>query len=232
MNESTAAPLSLRMRLKQFRRRITYSKPFTAFLSFLAYCLIKMITKTLRIERRVHPDAQKLESPNYLYSCWHGDLFLVLQEFSNEPICLMTAPSWAAEILTGVLLRFGYQVVRGSHKKQAVKAMLEMTHILKKGYIGALALDGPSGPLHRSKPGMIFLAQRLNLPIVPIATSAEHAWVFNSTWDKFYIPKPFSRCALVIGKPIDAVLTEKEFTVDDLDARQNEVAETARSIFA
>ncbi|MBN1541720.1 lysophospholipid acyltransferase family protein [candidate division KSB1 bacterium] len=219
--------VSLRLRLKQLRRRITYSSAFIAFLSGLAIALIRTITVTLKIDYRIHPEASKLQSPRYLYGFWHGDLFLLVSTFSKEKICLMTAPTWAADILTRVLLNFGYRVVRGSHKKQAVRGLLEMKRSVQEGYIGSLALDGPSGPRQRAKPGMIYLARKLELPIVPVACMAERAWIFERTWDRFYLPKPFSRCTVVIGKPIHAVYENPDFSTTDLDALQMEVTREA-----
>jgi hypothetical protein len=38
--------------------------------------------------------------------------------------------------------------------------------------------------------------------IVPVFTSADRAWYFNS-WDRFMIPKPFARVTLRFGRMID-----------------------------
>jgi lysophospholipid acyltransferase (LPLAT)-like uncharacterized protein len=40
------------------------------------------------------------------------------------------------------------------------------------------------------------------VPIVPVACAAERAWYLNR-WDKFMIPKPFSRVVLGIGQPYE-----------------------------
>jgi len=63
-------------------------------------------------------------------------------------------------------------------------------------------MDGPSGPVHQSKPGILFLAQKLGYPIVPVAASADRAWVFVNTWCRYFLPKPFSRCTIGFGKPL------------------------------
>jgi hypothetical protein len=39
------------------------------------------------------------------------------------------------------------------------------------------------------------------MPIIPTITSARHRWVFNS-WDRFMIPKPFSKVIIRFGTPI------------------------------
>jgi lysophospholipid acyltransferase (LPLAT)-like uncharacterized protein len=45
------------------------------------------------------------------------------------------------------------------------------------------------------------LAHAANAVIVPVSVSAEKAWHFNS-WDKFLLPKPFSKVILRFGEMI------------------------------
>lgn len=51
------------------------------------------------------------------------------------------------------------------------------------------------------KPGLITIAQFAGVPIVPVITSAERCWTFNS-WDRFMVPKPFSRVIIRFTPPI------------------------------
>jgi lysophospholipid acyltransferase (LPLAT)-like uncharacterized protein len=49
--------------------------------------------------------------------------------------------------------------------------------------------------------GVVNLARMTGCPVVPFAFAAEHCWRLKS-WDKFIIPKPFSRAVFVYGNPI------------------------------
>jgi lysophospholipid acyltransferase (LPLAT)-like uncharacterized protein len=49
----------------------------------------------------------------------------------------------------------------------------------------------------------LFLARRSCCPIVPFHLYAEHAHIFEKAWDRFQLPRPFSRVVLVIGSPIE-----------------------------
>ena len=49
---------------------------------------------------------------------------------------------------------------------------------------------------------MLHIARLVGKPIVPAITSAQHNWVFNS-WDRFMVPKPFSRVIIRFGDPFD-----------------------------
>lgn len=62
-------------------------------------------------------------------------------------------------------------------------------------------IDGPRGPFGVVKPGLIKIAQISGMPIIPTITSAENKWVFNS-WDRFIVPKPFSRVIIRLGNEI------------------------------
>jgi hypothetical protein len=61
--------------------------------------------------------------------------------------------------------------------------------------------DGPKGPRRRVQVGMIYIASRTGLPIVPCGYGFTHAWKLSS-WDRFTIPRPFSRIVGVVCEPI------------------------------
>ncbi len=65
---------------------------------------------------------------------------------------------------------------------------------------GSLILtpDGPRGPRRRLAEGSIFLASRLQMPIVCMGFGFDRPWRQKS-WDHFAIPRPFSRARAVIG---------------------------------
>jgi lysophospholipid acyltransferase (LPLAT)-like uncharacterized protein len=44
------------------------------------------------------------------------------------------------------------------------------------------------------------LAQLSGAPLVPMSYAARRAWYLDS-WDRFMIPKPFTRVAIAIGRP-------------------------------
>jgi len=62
--------------------------------------------------------------------------------------------------------------------------------------------DGPRGPRRRLAEGSIFLASRLQMPIVCMGFAFERPWRQKS-WDRFAIPRPFSRGRAVISHFIE-----------------------------
>jgi hypothetical protein len=73
-------------------------------------------------------------------------------------------------------------------------------------------VDGPKGPPRVVKPGLILLAQKAGASICPTYVLYENPWVFNS-WDRFMIPKPFSRATIRFGplEPTPEEMTAEEF---------------------
>ena len=68
-------------------------------------------------------------------------------------------------------------------------------------------IDGPRGPFGVVKPGVIRLAHATDSVIVPFYTRADRAWYARS-WDRFFLPKPFSKVVLRFGEKIEFRQTE------------------------
>jgi lysophospholipid acyltransferase (LPLAT)-like uncharacterized protein len=49
--------------------------------------------------------------------------------------------------------------------------------------------------------GLIYLSSRLGLPIVPAGFGCERPWRLRS-WDRFIVPRPFTRARCVTCEPI------------------------------
>lgn len=100
-----------------------------------------------------------------------------------------------------VLKRLGAKVVRGSSSRGAVSGLLGLIKLIRKGYSSSFAVDGPKGPLHKAKPGVLETSKNLKAPIVCGAAAADRAWVFHKAWNKAFLPKPFARVVIVWNDP-------------------------------
>jgi hypothetical protein len=65
----------------------------------------------------------------------------------------------------------------------------------------AITPDGPRGPRRELAQGAVFLASRMGLPIVPMGLGYDRPWRLKS-WDRFAVPRPFSRARGVVGPEI------------------------------
>lgn len=148
------------------------------------------------------------EKGNYIFGIWHQNLFQGILAQTGTRHVVIVSKSKDAEPVAFTCTNLGHQVARGSSRskdgrdKGGRKAAEEMTSYLMEGLPGAVTVDGPKGPAKKVKPGIIVMAQKAKIPIVPYAPLARSYWEFNS-WDKFRLPKPFTVIDVYYGEPID-----------------------------
>ncbi len=73
---------------------------------------------------------------------------------------------------------------------------------MRDGYHAGLAVDGPKGPIHEVKPGVIYLAKKTGAPVIPVLTSAKPSIVMKKAWDRYMLPVPFAKAVILFGEPI------------------------------
>lgn len=178
----------------------------TKFLSNLLYRIVRLYCATFRLT--VINEEQWLNDLDpdtpVLLCIWHQQFFPLIRHFKKyekyQP-SLMISKSLDGEIIANIAERSGWRTVRGSSSRHGGIALKEMTARLKKYGLAAHILDGPRGPSGVVKPGIISLVQATKAVIVPVFVKPKKAWYFKS-WDKFMLPKPFSRVSMNFGKKI------------------------------
>jgi lysophospholipid acyltransferase (LPLAT)-like uncharacterized protein len=106
--------------------------------------------------------------------------------------------------------------------------MMEILRILRKNPAAVHIVDGPQGPKGVIKPGLIQMAQMINAAVFPLYVSAEKAWLMKS-WDRFLVPKPFSRVVLRWGKPF---LVPRKLDSEDFETLRREIEKTMSEGYA
>lgn len=112
----------------------------------------------------------------------------------------MSSTSRDGILQASILKKFKYEIISGSSAKSPVRALIGSIQKMRMGYNVGFAVDGPTGPLYKVKPGAIYLAKKMQVPIIPISFSANPAIILKS-WDKYLLPKPFAKSAIIFGKP-------------------------------
>jgi lysophospholipid acyltransferase (LPLAT)-like uncharacterized protein len=140
----------------------------------------------------------------YIYGLWHGKLLyncLMLRKISKN-IAVLVSSSKDGEIIATALQKLGYGLVRGSSNKDSVRSLVFMIKSLRDGKSGGFTVDGPKGPIYEVKQGIIYCAQKTGTLIVPCGAYCSSKWVIKKAWDKFEVPKPFSKITYILGEPI------------------------------
>ncbi|HQL90687.1 MAG TPA: lysophospholipid acyltransferase family protein [Syntrophales bacterium] len=171
------------------------------------YLIIRLYSRTFRmtVENETEWMDHLKAGGTVLLCSWHQQFFSAIRHFqSYAPYrpSLMISHSRDGDIIAGVAEKSGWHAVRGSSSRGGGSALKEMVERLRQSRLAGHIVDGPKGPAGVVKAGAISLARATGAVIVPLFTSADRAWYFNS-WDRFMIPKPFARVTLRFGRMID-----------------------------
>lgn len=180
-------------------------------LSNLIYLIAKSFSLTFRYRFLGLENISKAQSlsahGNYLLGIWHQNLLHGILAQTANPHVVIVSKSKDADPVAYTCRKIGTIVVRGSSRNAAgvdkggKEAKVEMIEKLLEGHPGAITVDGPKGPAQKVKPGIVDMALKSKTTLVPYLPIPKSYWSFNS-WDKFRLPKPFSKIVVLYGKPI------------------------------
>ncbi len=176
-------------------------------------------------------------SRGVIFVLWHNGLMIPLGHESCRGVRALISSGPDGEFAARVVRRFGVDAVRGSTSKDGGKALLEAVRSVRWNGTPprwAVTPDGPRGPRYVLQAGAAWLASRTGLPVVPLGIAAERAW-YLKTWDRYCIPKPFSRVHLVFGAPMEiprelsrgALEDSRTWVQDALQRNSREAADRA-----
>ena len=189
----------------------------------LAYMVICLLGVTLRFEDIAEPGAVPAyhTPPPLIYALWHRCLLACAWRFRNGNLHILISRSFDGELIARTVERLGFVAIRGSSSRDGAVGLRNLQRAyLEKNYI-AITADGPRGPAQIAKPGVTQLAQLVSAPVGAIYVHPERAWTLRS-WDRFLIPKPFSRVTVGWSVPAPA---EREAVQAALD-RAVQIAES------
>jgi len=164
----------------------------------------RLLLATCHEEKPGHEHYQKLLATGepFIVCFWHYSLVSVIAQAERGNWVAMVSASADAEYVSRILNHMGLATVRGSRGKGGVAALKEMMgYIKEQGCKAAIVGDGSQGPPLKLQAGVILLASKAGIPILPVAGGADRYWVFRS-WDRTILPKPFARMATCFGEPI------------------------------
>ena len=146
-----------------------------------------------------------------LICSWHQRFLFVAKYFKNfsRSIWAISSTHQDSEIMAGILTSWKWKLIRGSSTRGWRNVIVQMKTLLKAGdSIIAITNDGPKGPANIAKKGSVSLAIKNQAHIIAISCSSTAFWKLQS-WDKTYIPKPFSTIHVRFSAPL--VYKSKKF---------------------
>lgn len=141
-----------------------------------------------------------------IYAVWHGRILMIpwltarlCRTRGARPVRVLASRSRDGEMVARWATRFGLSVVRGSSSRGGAEALRALAASVRAGQDVAVVPDGPRGPRECLQAGLVVLAAVTGAPIVPLAFAARPARRLAS-WDRFLVPMPFARAAVVFGE--------------------------------
>jgi lysophospholipid acyltransferase (LPLAT)-like uncharacterized protein len=165
---------------------------------------LRVLGGSWRIER-IGDQAEKAEiaaGRAVIYAFWHARMLPLIYQHRGQIAAAMVSRSRDGELIARIIERLGYVTARGSSTRGGSEAALEALEWGRRGYSIALSPDGPRGPALEMKPGLVWLAARSGLRVVPIASASRPTWFLRS-WDRYRVPCPFARVWIAYGEPMD-----------------------------
>ncbi len=171
------------------------------------------------------PEAQrnlsKIDEP-VAFTLWHNRLFITAEVFrryrQGRPIYGLVSPSKDGAWLEAFFSLVGIRAVRGSSHKLGREAVTALVDVMRAGNDIGITPDGPRGPIYEFKAGGLIVARRVQAPLLLLGCAYESSWQLRS-WDRFHLPRPFSRVHISCEEVPSATLGDREASALALQAR-------------
>lgn len=139
-----------------------------------------------------------------IYALWHANQCCIFGIKNKHNTSIMISRSRDGEIVATGVESLGIKTVRGSSNRQgSVEATMKLIDRLKNGEDAALTIDGPNGPLHKVKNGVIEIAKLSGCPIIPLTWYSPQIWFIKMpSWDKMTVPIWDTNLINLYGEPI------------------------------
>lgn len=141
------------------------------------------------------------EGEKPIVAFWHTKMLAGWYLHSGRNFAALVSPSKDGDILTNILNRWGYKVIRGSSSRGGKNALDVLTGDELSAHPIAITPDGPRGPAGEMKPGCVVAAKRTGRPLVLMGIDYGRKKVFQNSWDKFEFPYPFSKVHVIYSEP-------------------------------
>lgn len=160
-----------------------------------------------------------------IYVFWHEYILAPLAFRNRCSLAMLLSRHRDADILFRVGGLMGFELIRGSTNRGGAAALRALLAKSRQRHV-AITPDGPRGPRRRLAPGAVYLASKIGLPIVPLGIGFDRPWRMP-TWDRFAVPRPFSRGRAALG---EAIYVPEDADRDELERRRRRVEDALQEV--
>jgi len=154
---------------------------------------------------------------------WHNRLFLASEIYRRyrrpRPLyALISASKDGALLVAFFAMVGGMRAARGSSSRLGREAASALLEVQREGHDIGITPDGPRGPCYDFKPGAVIVPRRSGAPLLLVGGEYTAAWRLKS-WDRFYLPLPFSRVRMRCELIENRELADRDAAVVRIQAR-------------
>ena len=168
-------------------------------------CYIRFVYATNRwsVEGAERPRRLTREGRSFIVAFWHGRLLMMpLAWHRLTAFHMLISAHPDGRIIAGAMTYFDIDTIAGSTRRGGSAALRAMLKRLKEGACVGITPDGPRGPAMNASLGIVNIARRAQVPIVPLTYATSRRRVLG-TWDRFHLALPFGRGVYLWGEPIE-----------------------------
>jgi lysophospholipid acyltransferase (LPLAT)-like uncharacterized protein len=181
-----------------------------AGLGLHTYALLVSRTSRYVVRGKEHFEEAWKEGKPVIFAAWHGMTMMGLCYFfrfySDHRYATLVPADWRGNTLATWSRLLGMEPYSVDHYSTALSQARGVVHLVRSVKQGANTFinpDGPDGPPYVVKPGVVYIAQKTGVRLLPGAAFTATKYTLKR-WDRYSVPLPFSRIAIVVGEPVPA----------------------------
>jgi lysophospholipid acyltransferase (LPLAT)-like uncharacterized protein len=236
-----------KMKFKHFSRTLIYSSFFQKLFCWLVYFYMQMVFYTCKkkfINEEVMLKRVAKDQP-LIIVFWHNRLMMIpyvalraKKLNSAYNFLILASRNKDGKFVRKVMSKFKLATIAGSSAKKRQKnkgidlvTFRKLFKSLKAGTSLALTPDGPRGPNQKINGELIEISKISGVPILPISYSTS-CYIKLNSWDKFFIPLPFSTICYSFGKVFEVSRSASKEEVNqirfEVEKEMNRVQEESK----
>lgn len=190
--------------IKKIFKQIKKTHVINTAFHYLAYGIARLLISTYRVQITYAPGINKnLMANKGVFYFWHQQIIPGMTLFFKEKATgyCVVSPSGDGKIAGFICQKLGFTVLYGSSNKSPITLLRNSLKALEERNQLCIVGDGSRGPAFQLQPGIRYLAQKGNVPIIFVECSSSRHITLKKSWDQFQIPLPFSTITITIHAP-------------------------------
>ena len=186
------------------KKKLLKKKFVQNILGFFTFLYIRAVnlTSSIQFENESIPKQFWNNDKPFILAFWHSQLMMIGFSWKKKQNVNILASSHSDGRFGAIVGKyFNLNNIQTSEKNKSASLRSIFKLLNDNNYIG-ITPDGPRGPKEIVSEGIIKIAKKTKIPIIPIGFWSSKNFKLKS-WDSFLITLPFSKCSFVWNKPLE-----------------------------